>query len=110
GASSGGAGLRVQHQPPGDATPGIRLAGLLEAMLKSDPNIVEFLLDSIQPAGLIGPVPFLARALRQSRDPVSMPAESARLFGGGGKSLAPELPDGLQHAKPPPSLLPIRDQ
>src|SRR5215470_7456255 len=103
-------GFPVQPQPSGDGEPDIRLARLPEAMLENDPNIADFLLDSIQPARLIGPVPFLARALRQSRDPVSMPAESARLFGGGGKSLAPELPDGLQHAKPRRSVLPIRDE
>src|SRR5215469_7058608 len=58
------AGFPVQPQPSGDAEPDIRLARLLQAMLESDPNIAEFLLDSIQPARLIGPVPFLARALR----------------------------------------------
>src|SRR5215475_9485522 len=79
-------------------------------MLESDPNIAEFRLDSIQPARLTGPVPFLARALRQSRDPVSMAAESARLFAGGGKPLAPELPDGLQHSKPRRSVSPVRDE
>src|SRR5215469_16131415 len=99
-------------QPPasGDPEPDIRLARLPEAMLENDPNIADFLLDSIQPARLTGPVPFLARALRKSRDPVSMPAESARLFAGGGKSLAPELPDGLQRAKPRRSLSPVHDE
>src|SRR5215467_4068513 len=105
-----GAGLPVQPQASGDPEPDIRLARLPEAMLENDPNIADFLLDSIQPARLIGPVPSLARALRQSRDPVSMPAESARLFAGGGKSLASELPDGLQCAKPRRSLPPVHDE
>src|SRR5215831_4192495 len=104
------AGLPVQPQLSSDAEPDIRVARLPEAMLENDPNIADFLLDSIQPARLIGPVPFLARALRKSGNPVSMPAESARLFARGGKSLAPELPDGLQSAKPRRSLSPVHDE
>src|SRR5215467_11544280 len=59
------AGLPVQPQPSGDAEPDIRLAGLPEAMLESDPNIAELLHDPIQPTQQIRPRPLLVRAQRQ---------------------------------------------